>query len=138
MEKPPPSFACLFSAGFYRFFSFSRCLPAIFIVTASLCAQAQRPVNQEDVANADFLTKKYKDDDVMCTSSHHYFTFDKGKNALNDKVVVIEEDAELEFLSLKKFASLTYPEFYNKFIEIKAFKKAIKAGSKYATSRMPA
>ncbi|HTE10430.1 MAG TPA: transglutaminase-like domain-containing protein, partial [Chitinophagaceae bacterium] len=33
---------------------------------------------------------------------------------------------------------LTYPEFYNKFIELKTFKKAIKTGSKYAVSRMPA
>lgn len=99
---------------------------------------AQIRVNEEDAANADAFSRKYKDDDVMCTSSHHYFTFDKGKNALNDKVVVIEEESETEFLSLKKFASITYPEFYNKFIEIKAFKKALKAGSKYATSRMPA
>ncbi|MES1225779.1 MAG: hypothetical protein ABUT20_60435, partial [Bacteroidota bacterium] len=98
---------------------------------------AQRPVIEEDVANADALSRKYKDDDVMCTSSHHYFTFDKGKNALGDKVVVIDEEAELEFLSLKKFASVTYPEFYNKFVELKSFKKAIKAGSKYAVSRMP-
>jgi len=105
---------------------------------ASLCAHAQIRVNDEDAANADAMSRKYKDDDVMCTSSHHYFTFDKGKNALNDKVVVIEEEAELDFLSLKKFASLTYPEFYNKFIELKTFKKAIKTGSKYAVSRMPA
>ena len=105
---------------------------------ASLCAHAQIRVNDEDAANADAMSRKYKDDDVMCTSSHHYFTFDKGKNALNDRVVVIEEEAELDFLSLKKYASLTYPEFYNKFIELKTFKKAVKTGSKFAVSRMPA
>lgn len=59
--------------------------------------------------------------------------FDKGKNALGDKVVEVQEDAEYEFLALKKFASLTYPEYYNKFIELKMFKRAIKYGSKYVT-----
>ncbi len=73
----------------------------------------------------------------MCISSHHFFSFDKGKNALNDKCVVIEDEAEIEFMSLKKFASVTYPEFYNKFIEVKSFKKAIKAGNKFSVSRMP-
>ena len=110
----------------------------LFVLICCISTHAQIRVNDEDIANADAFARKYKDDDVMCTSSHHYFTFDKGKNALNDKVVVIEEESESEFLSLKKFASLTYPEYYNKFIEIKAFKKAIKAGSRYAVSRMPA
>jgi hypothetical protein len=99
---------------------------------------AQLRISEEDAANADAWSRKYKDDDILCTSSHHYFTFDKGKNALNDKVVVIQEDADIEFLSLKKFASLTYPEFYNKFIDIKTFKKALKVGTRYATSRMAA
>ncbi len=70
----------------------------------------------------------------MCQSSYRYFTFDKGKNAFNDKVVVIEENAEYEFLSLKKFASLMYPEYYNKFVHLKTFKKAIKYGNKFITS----
>jgi len=111
---------------------------AAFIMVQPVLVNAQIRVNDEDAANAESFARKYKDDDVMCTSSHHYFTFDKGKNTLNDKVVVIEEESESEFLSLKKFASLTYPEFYNKFIEIKSFRKAIKAGSKYSVSRMPA
>lgn len=88
----------------------------------------------DDASNADALARKYKDDDVMCMSSYHFYTFDKGKNALNEKVVTIQEDAELEFLSLKKFASLTYPEYYNRFIQLKAFKKAVKVGEKYITS----
>ncbi|HKZ68248.1 MAG TPA: hypothetical protein VJ111_17895, partial [Chitinophagaceae bacterium] len=87
-----------------------------------------------DVAQAEMLAKKYKDDNVICLSSYHYFTFDKGKNSLGEKVVVIQEDAELEFLSLKKYSALTYPEFYNKFIRLKTFKKAVKMGSKYITS----
>ncbi len=113
-------------------------LVLVFAFTQSICIYAQIRVNDEDAANADAFARKYKDDEVLCTSSRHYFTFDKGKNALNDKVVVINEESESEFLSLKKFASLTYPEYYNKFIAIKGFKKAMKAGSKYAVSRMPA
>src|SRR5882724_2936149 len=84
-----------------------------------------------DEATAAELARKYKKDDVACLSSYSYFTFDKGKNSLGDKVVVVQEDAEMEFISLKKFAALTYPEFYNKFIQLKVFKKAVKVGSKY-------
>ncbi|MFT3934247.1 MAG: transglutaminase-like domain-containing protein [Chitinophagaceae bacterium] len=126
--------------SFTAFFSSSatRSLIFFFLLVNSIVANAQVRLNDDDVANANVFSRKYKDDDVICTSSHHLFTFDKGKNALNDKVVVIEEEAEIEFLSLKKYASVTYPEFYNRFIEIKNFKKALKVGNKYAVSRMPA
>jgi Transglutaminase-like superfamily/Domain of Unknown Function with PDB structure (DUF3857) len=90
--------------------------------------------NENDISTAETYAKKYKEDDILCTSSYHFFTFDKGKNALNDKVVEIQEDAEYEFLSLKKFSSMTYPEFYNKFIQLKTFKRAFKYGNKYITS----
>ena len=107
MLKHLKPISCLFPDQSYLLFSalrFKRCLLLILIVTTSIGISAQRArVNEEDESNADALSRKYKDDDVMCTSSHHYFTFDKGKNSLNDKVVVIEEEAELEFLSLKKF-----------------------------------
>src|SRR5690349_10360302 len=93
-------------------------------------AQAQ-VVSSDDAAEADRLARIYKDDNVICRSSHHTFTFDKGINALKDKVVVVQEDAELQFLSLKKFAGLTYPEFYNKFIRLKTFQRAIKYGNKF-------
>jgi hypothetical protein len=88
----------------------------------------------DDVSTAEMYAKKFKGDDVLCQSSYRYFTFDKGKNALNDKVVVIEENAEYEFLSLKKFGSVMYPEYYNKFVQLKTFKKAVKYGNKYITS----
>ena len=101
---------------------------AIFI-SAPLLAQ-----NAADISSAEFYAKKFKDDGIICTSSYRFFTFDKGKNALNEKVVEIQEDAEYEFLSLKKFASMSYPEYYNKFIQLKAFKKAYKYGTKYITS----
>jgi transglutaminase-like putative cysteine protease len=91
-------------------------------------------VSLNDQGEADTWARKFKDDAVLCRSSYHYYTFDKGVNALNDKVVVVQEDAEMEFIALKKFASLTYPEFYNKFIELKTFKKAVKMGSKFITS----
>ncbi len=100
----------------------------------SLTVTVNAQVNLDDASNADAFARKYKDDDVMCTSSYHFYTFDKGKNALNEKVVVIQEDAELEFLSLKKFASFTYPEVYNKFIQLKTFKKATKVGRTYILS----
>jgi hypothetical protein len=132
MKKPSQPFTSLCSA-------LLNCgLPAILFVMISISTHAQAQVNDEDASNAAFYARKYKDDDVMCMSSHHFFTFDKGKNALNDKVVVIEEDAELQFLALKKFSSLTYAEFYNKFIELKTFKKFTKVGYKYAVSRLPA
>jgi Transglutaminase-like superfamily len=90
--------------------------------------------NNEDIGSAEFYAKKFKEDAVLCTSSYRYFTFDKGKNALNDKVVEVQEDAEYEFLSLKKFSSMMYPEYYNKFIQLKTFKRAVKYGNKYITS----
>ena len=88
----------------------------------------------DDISTAEMYAKKFKEDGVMCQSSYCYFTFDKGKNALNDKVVVIEENAEYEFLSLKKFASVMYPEYYNKFVQLKTFKRAVKYGNKFITS----
>ncbi len=108
----------------------------LFAIALLLCLavnESAAQVNDDDATNAYSLSKKYKDDDIMCTSSYHLFTFDKGKNALGDKVVEIVENSEFEFLSLKKFSYLTYPEFYNKFIEINNFKKAYKYGTKYVT-----
>ena len=91
-------------------------------------------VAADDLAEAEMLSKNYKDEPVVCRSSYHFFTFDKGKNSFEDKVVVVQQDAEMEFLSLKKYASITYPEFYNKFIQLKTFKKAVKWGNKFITS----
>ena len=101
----------------------------LFFGTSNTFAQSD-----DDVSAATMYAKKYKEDDVMCTSSYQFYTFDKGKNALNDKVVEIEENAEYEFLALKKFSSMAYPEYYNKFIQLKTFKRAFKYGSKYITS----
>lgn len=91
-------------------------------------AQAQE---DDPVSDAEYYQRKFKDADVMCIASNRYFTFDKGKNSLNDKVVVIQEDSEYEFLGLKKYAGLTFVEFYNKFLELKTFKRAIKFRGKY-------
>lgn len=90
--------------------------------------------SDDDISTAAYYAKKFKDDDIICISSYQYFTFDKGKNSLDDKVVVVQEDAEYEFMSLKKFSSLTYAEYYNKFIELNTFKRAVKYGNKYITS----
>ena len=87
-----------------------------------------------DQGEADTWARKYKDDAVLCRTARHFFTFDKGVNALNDKVVTVQEETEMEFISLKKFSGVTYPEFYNKFIKLKTFKKETKVGNKYITS----
>ena len=108
MEKPFLPVAGPFSAGLLPLFSalLKRGLPVLLLAMAALCTHAQVAVNPEDAASAEALSRKYKDDDVICTASHLYFGFDKGKNALGDKVVVIQEDAELDFLSLKKFCKI--------------------------------
>lgn len=110
----------------YRYFVFS-----VFICTLFSVAKAQTP---DDVSSAEYYSRKYKDAGMMCTSSYRFFTFDKGRNTLNDKVVEIQEEAEYEFLSLKKFSSMAFPEFYNKFIRIESFKKAFKYGNKFIST----
>ena len=108
------------------------CLLLLFVGLVNNTCIAQ--VNTDDESTAYLYSKKFKDDDLMCLSAYHSYSFDKGKNGLGDKVVEIEENAELEFISLKKYSSLSYPEFYNQFIKINSFKKAIKYGSKYITN----
>jgi len=110
---------------------FSRCIVICFFLSISIVSFSQM---DDDISTAEMYAKKFKEDGVLCQSSYRYFTFDKGKNALNDKVVMIEENAEYEFLSLKKFSSIMYPEYYNKFVQLKTFKRAIKYGSKFITS----
>lgn len=110
---------------------FSRFIAACFFSFLSIISFSQ---TDDDVSTAEMYAKKFKEDNVLCLSSYRYFTFDKGKNALNDKVVVIEENAEYEFLSLKKFGSIMYPEYYNKFVQLKAFKKAVKFGNRFITA----
>jgi hypothetical protein len=108
----------------------------VFIIVGMLLSVTLSAVSQidEDVSTAEYYAKRFKDDNVLCATSYQYFTFDKGKNTLGDKVVEIQEDAEYEFLSLKKFSGMTYPEFYNKFIELKTFKRAFKYGNRYVVS----
>jgi len=86
-----------------------------------------------DINLAESYAKKYTEDGVVCISSKKTFSFDVGKNELGDQVVQVTEDAEYEFLSLKRFASVMYPEYYNKFIQLKTFKRAEKRGNKFIT-----
>ncbi len=83
---------------------------------------------------AETQARLYKDEQVVCRSSYHFFTFGKGVNALNDKVVVVQEESEMEFLALKKIRWSHLWEFYNKFIRLKQFKKSLKNGSKFFLS----
>ncbi len=116
---------------------FKKCRLYACITVAMLlwCAvnPAQAQVNSPDEGLAVRYSKKYKDDDVMLKSSYQFFTFDKGKNALGDKVVTVEENSEYEYMGLKKYTNTVHPEFYNKFIELKNFKRAMYYGSKYIT-----
>ena len=70
---------------------------SLFTATSSLQAQ----VNTEDEQLAAQYAKTYPDDDVLGKTAYHYYSFDKGKNALGDKVVEIQEESEYEFLALK-------------------------------------
>jgi hypothetical protein len=124
--KPRAAIKSVSTSPSFRLFFLATC----FLFSQGIHAQ----VAADDLAEANMLSKTYKDDGVVCRSSYHFYTFDKGKNSLGDKVVTVTEDAELEFLSIKRFAAVTYPEFYNKFIQLKTFKKAIKAGSRFITS----
>lgn len=90
--------------------------------------------SETDVQLADYYSRKYPDEEVICLSSYRYFTFEPGKNILGDKVVEVQEESEYEFMSIKRFASLIYPEFYNKFIQVKDFKRSVLQGKKYVTS----
>jgi hypothetical protein len=125
-HRPAAPILCVGNA--YRYL-----LLFVFIIGFSGMTMAQL-VHPEDQGDAESLSRQYKDDPVICRSAHHLFTFGKGTNALNDKVVVVQEDTELEFLALKKYAGLTYAEFYNKFIRLKQFKKTLKNGNKFFLS----
>ncbi len=103
----------------------------LFIFVLPLASFAQ---SDDDVSTAAFYAKKYKEDDILCLSSIRTFSFDKGKNLLKDNVVEVQEDADYDFLALKKFASMTYPEYYNKFIQLKTFKRAYKYRDKFVVS----
>ncbi len=102
----------------------------LFIFLFSLVSPAQTAA---DINMAESYAKKYSDDGVICVSSRKTFTFDIGKNELGDQVVQVTEESEYEFLSLKRFASIMYPEFYNKFIQLKTFKRSEKKGNKFVT-----
>jgi Transglutaminase-like superfamily len=108
-----------------------KCIAGSLCFFACLTTTAQ--VNEADRSLATSYSKKYKEEDVMLKSSYQFFTFGKGKNALGDKVVEIEENSEYEYLALKKYSNTSHAEFYNKFIELKNFKRAIWYGNKYYT-----
>ncbi|PZR03815.1 MAG: hypothetical protein DI539_25970 [Flavobacterium psychrophilum] len=108
-----------------------------FLTVIAMCCfgvVTAQVVHPEDQSDAETLARQYKDEQVFCRSAYHFFTFGKGTNTLNDKVVVVQEETELEFIALKKYASTTYAEFYNKFVRLKQFRKNIKTGSKWMPS----
>lgn len=108
--------------------SFFRLLPLCLLFATQVPAQV---VNAEDEATAIQLSKKFKDEDIACFSFYQLYSFDKGLNALNDKVVSVHSESAMEFIALKKFGSMVYPEFYNKFIQIRSFTKEVKSGGRY-------
>ena len=75
----------------------------LFLLFAASFSYAQ--VNSKDLADAEALSKKYEDESVVCRSSYQYFTFDKGRNSLDDKVVVVDPKTlktEWEIILTKK------------------------------------
>jgi len=108
-----------------------KCAAGFVCCIASLAAGAQ--VNAADESLATNYAKRYKDEAVMLKSSYQFFTFGKGKNALGDKVVEIEENSEYEYLGIKKYSNTTHAEFYNRFIQLNNFKRAVWYGNKYYT-----
>ncbi len=112
-------------SNFYKIFSY---FLLFFSVSATTIAQISTEANE---ALANTFAKKNKDDDIMLKTSAQYFTFDKGKNALGDKVVEIEENSEYEYISLKKYCNTVHAEFYNKFIELKNFKRFVIYNKRY-------
>jgi transglutaminase-like putative cysteine protease len=117
--------------------NFSLWIKCLLVFTGfAIVGQQGHAQSADDEYTADQLKKKYPDSDVSCLKAYHLYTFDKGKNALGDKVVVLNEESEVEFIALTKFASIAYPEYYNKFIQIKTFKKELKykTQNKYYTS----
>lgn len=98
-----------------------------------LCTNLQAQ-NDDDVNDAIYYAKKFKTDGVMCSSSHQVFSFGRSKNALGDKVIAIEEVSQYDFLALQNYSSMMFPEFYNKFVELQAFKRSFKYGTKFVTS----
>ena len=114
----------------YRSFQYRVSTGLLFFCLLSLNAPAQTPA---DNSLADKYAKKFPEEGVICVSARKTFSFDIGKNELGDQVVQVTEEAEYEFLSLKRFASLMYPEFYNKFIQLKSFKRAARKGNKFVT-----
>lgn len=103
----------------------------LLFVFTWLWIQTLQAQTDEDIASAAYYAKKYKDEDVVAMSSKRSFTFDKDKNDLGEKVVTIQEDASYEFLGLKKFSSLSFFEYYNKFISLKTFRRELKYGRSY-------
>jgi hypothetical protein len=89
----------------------------------------QKPLS--DIMQAEAYAKEFKDEAVICTSSYLFFSFDKGKNSLNDKVVEIQEESEYDFMAIKKYGSITFAEFYNKFIQLGKTTEAVKYNGKF-------
>ncbi len=105
----------------------------LFLSSVLVAKFSSAQILPDNETMATLTAKKNKNDDVMLKSSYQFYTFDKGKNALGDKVVEIEENSEYEYLSLKKYASIPHVEFYNKFIAVKSMKRALYYGSRYVT-----
>ncbi len=103
---------------------------ALLCISQSILAQY---VNSEDEAIALQMSRKYKDEAIAGTRSFTVYTFDKGVNSLNDKVVNVTQESVEELLALKKFGSLMYPEYYNNFIQIKSFSRSVKYNNKWVT-----
>lgn len=111
-----------------------RQLSLLLILLFACHLPGARAQSDDDVNDAFFYAKKFKTDGVLCSLSKQVFSFGKGKNSLGDKVIAIEEESQYDFLALQNYSSMMFPEFYNKFVELRMFKRSFKYGNKFVTS----
>ncbi len=99
---------------------------ALSILYIKSNVKAQLTAFPGDVLIAEEYATKYKDDKILVSNAIVEFTFDKGTNALKDKVVNVAENTIVEYIALKAYSKAEHVEFYNKFISLDKFSYAEK------------
>jgi hypothetical protein len=87
----------------------------------------------EDVAIAEQYAAKYKEDKILVANAEVNYEFDKGTNALKDKVVNVTSNAIIEYMALKSYSRAEHVEYYNKFISLDKFGYGLKARNSYSS-----
>jgi transglutaminase superfamily protein/uncharacterized protein DUF3857 len=108
----------------------------LIISTLSLCnSQAQsETVAEDDYNEAAYLKKKFKDDAYAALKMTQHYSFEKGKNDLQQPVVKVKEEGMVEFIALKDIAVFQYAQFHNQFVNLESFYRYDKYQKKYVQS----